>query len=153
MKVHLAWITPKPGRSKEPEIATLLGRYIKRIRTYSEVTTLEAAGEKQLFEQMERLAGRTAPSIFLLDRNGEPWSSEEWAERIRRCRDGSVQHLALAIGPPDGWSAEARKRATKLVSLGPMTLPHELARMVMAEQVYRAFSILAGHPYHCGHKG
>lgn len=153
MKVHLAWITPKPGRSKEPEIAALLGRYLKRIQTYSEVTTLEAASEKQLFEQMERLAGRTAPRIILLDGRGELWPSEEWAERIRQCRDGSVQHLAFAIGPPNGWSEQARQRASKLVSLGPMTLPHELARIVLAEQVYRAFSMLAGHPYHCGHRG
>jgi 23S rRNA (pseudouridine1915-N3)-methyltransferase len=57
----------------------------------------------------------------------------------------------LAIGPADGWSAEARQRADLLLSLGRMTLPHQLARVVLAEQVYRAFTILAGHPYHSGH--
>jgi len=55
------------------------------------------------------------------------------------------------VGPADGWSAEARNRAQLLLSLGAMTLPHELARVVLAEQVYRACTILAGHPYHSGH--
>lgn len=57
----------------------------------------------------------------------------------------------LAIGPADGWSPEARVRADLVVSFGPMTLPHSLARVVLAEQVYRALTILAGHPYHSGH--
>jgi 23S rRNA (pseudouridine1915-N3)-methyltransferase len=59
--------------------------------------------------------------------------------------------LVLAIGPADGWSAATRKRANLLLSLGRMTLPHQLARIVLAEQVYRALTILAGHPYHSGH--
>jgi len=59
--------------------------------------------------------------------------------------------VLFAVGPADGWSAEARNRAQLLLSLGAMTLPHELARVVLAEQVYRACTILAGHPYHSGH--
>jgi 23S rRNA (pseudouridine1915-N3)-methyltransferase len=57
----------------------------------------------------------------------------------------------MAIGPADGWSDTARQRADLLLSLGRITLPHQLARVVLAEQVYRAFTILAGHPYHSGH--
>jgi 23S rRNA (pseudouridine1915-N3)-methyltransferase len=57
----------------------------------------------------------------------------------------------LAIGPADGWSVAARQRADLLVSFGRLTLPHQLARVVLAEQVYRALTILAGHPYHTGH--
>ena len=68
-----------------------------------------------------------------------------------RQRDQGQQSLFFAIGPADGWSEEARKRANLLLSLGPMTLPHELARVVLSEQIYRAFTILSGHPYHTGH--
>ncbi len=57
----------------------------------------------------------------------------------------------LAIGPADGWSTAARARAGLLLSFGAITLPHELARVVLAEQIYRALTILAGHPYHSGH--
>jgi 23S rRNA (pseudouridine1915-N3)-methyltransferase len=59
--------------------------------------------------------------------------------------------MLFAIGPADGWTEESRKRATLLLSLGPMTLAHSLARTVLAEQLYRAFTILTGHPYHSGH--
>jgi len=57
----------------------------------------------------------------------------------------------FAVGPADGWSEEARSQARLLLSLGPMTLAHALARLVMAEQLYRTFTILTGHPYHKGH--
>jgi 23S rRNA (pseudouridine1915-N3)-methyltransferase len=57
--------------------------------------------------------------------------------------------IVFAIGPASGWSE--RRLAQTVLSLGPMTLPHELARLVLAEQIYRAFTILAGHPYHIGH--
>ncbi len=68
-----------------------------------------------------------------------------------RLRDNGTQTLVLAIGPADGWSDGARARASLLLSFGAITLPHELARAVLAEQIYRALTILAGHPYHCGH--
>jgi 23S rRNA (pseudouridine1915-N3)-methyltransferase len=78
-------------------------------------------------------------------------SSEQLAAWIGRERDSGAQHLHFAIGPADGWSPETRKRAGLLLSFGPMTFPHELARVILAEQLYRAFTILAGHPYHAGH--
>ena len=59
--------------------------------------------------------------------------------------------LIFAIGPPNGWSEAATRQAQTMLSLGRMTLPHELARLVLAEQLYRAFTILSGHPYHTGH--
>jgi 23S rRNA (pseudouridine1915-N3)-methyltransferase len=78
-------------------------------------------------------------------------SSEAFAAHLGRLRDSSVQTVILAIGPADGWSAAARARASLVLSFGPITLPHELARAVLAEQIYRALTILAGHPYHSGH--
>lgn len=151
MKVHLAWIAPRPGRNKEPALATLSNDFIARIRPYSEIGVLEAASEEQLFRAIERLAGRTQPYLILLDSQGKERSSEQIAELVRELRDHSIQHLVFAIGGANGWSAASLQRASEVLSLGKITLPHELARLVLAEQIYRAFTILAGHPYHSGH--
>ncbi len=153
MKVILAWISPRRGRSKEPEYESLLNRYLQRARAFVEITPLQAGSEQQLLDRIDRLTGRTAPVLFLLDSRGASWSSDELARQLRSLRDASTQHLVFAIGPPDGWSAQAHARGHRLLSLGPLTLPHELARVVLAEQIYRAFSILAGHPYHSRHTG
>ena len=89
--------------------------------------------------------------LILLDARGRTMSSEQLAAWIGQERDTGTQHLHFAIGPADGWSKESRERADLLLSFGPMTFPHELARVMLAEQIYRAFTILAGHPYHGGH--
>jgi 23S rRNA (pseudouridine1915-N3)-methyltransferase len=78
-------------------------------------------------------------------------SSEGLAAWMGGRRDQGAQHIVFAIGPADGWQEESRGRAQLVLSLGPMTLAHSLARLVMAEQLYRAFTILSGHPYHAGH--
>lgn len=98
-----------------------------------------------------RKSGRTPATPVLLDSRGRTLSSEAFAAWVGKRRDQGAQHLVFAIGPASGWSDEARARAQLLLSLGPMTLAHALARVVLAEQIYRAFTILAGHPYHCGH--
>jgi 23S rRNA (pseudouridine1915-N3)-methyltransferase len=94
---------------------------------------------------------RTIPYLILLDSRGKQLSSEDLAALLGRHRDSATQNLVFAIGPADGWSSETRARANLLLSFGPITLPHELARIVLAEQLYRALTILAGHPYHSGH--
>jgi 23S rRNA (pseudouridine1915-N3)-methyltransferase len=89
----------------------------------------------------------------LLDERGRQMSSGALAEWLRARRDEGAQQVVFAVGPADGWSEEARakgKRRGGLLSLGPMTLAHQLARLVMAEQLYRACTILTGHPYHRG---
>jgi len=89
--------------------------------------------------------------LVLLDSRGETLSSEELAGLLGARRDAGQQTIVFAIGPASGWSDRARSQAQNTLSLGRMTLPHELARLVLAEQLYRAFTILAGHPYHIGH--
>lgn len=96
-------------------------------------------------------SSRTRPMLVLLDSGGRALSTEQFAEWLRRERDHSTQQIVFAVGPVNGWSEAARKRAGLLLSLGPMTLPHELAAVVLAEQIYRAFTIIEGHPYHLGH--
>ena len=78
-------------------------------------------------------------------------TSEAFAAWVGARRDDGVQHIVFAVGPASGWSAASRGKAGLLLSLGPMTLAHALARLVLAEQIYRAFTILKGHPYHLGH--
>ena len=74
--------------------------------------------------------------------------SEALAKWLRRQRDEGQQRVVFAVGPVGGWADKERAKAGLLLSLGPMTLPHELVRVVVSEQLYRAFTILAGHPYH-----
>ena len=78
-------------------------------------------------------------------------SSEAFADWIAQRRDSGAGQFVFGIGPADGWSPHALKRADLRLSFGTMTLPHALARLVLAEQVYRAATILSGHPYHLGH--
>ncbi len=78
-------------------------------------------------------------------------TSETFAAWLGSRRDEGAQRIVFAIGPASGWSEEARQKAYLLFSLGPLTFAHALARVVIAEQLYRAFTILAGHPYHTGH--
>ncbi len=82
-----------------------------------------------------------------LDGGGKPWSSDELAAQLARWRMAG-RDLALLIGGPDGHAPEVLARAEQRWSLGPLTLPHMLVRLVLAEQLYRATTILAGHPYH-----
>jgi 23S rRNA (pseudouridine1915-N3)-methyltransferase len=86
--------------------------------------------------------------LIALDRTGEALSSEDLAALLAKLRDGGVQGVTFLIGGADGLAAETVSGAAKVLSLGPLTLPHGLARIVLAEQLYRAATILAGHPYH-----
>ena len=88
---------------------------------------------------------------MLLDSRGKQLSSEELAQLIREHQDRNPVPLVFAIGAADGFGEEIRAEADFILSLGKLTLAHELARIVVLEQVYRAFTILKGHPYHLGH--
>ena len=86
--------------------------------------------------------------IILLDETGENWPSRQFAERLADWRDGGRGEILFAIGPADGFDAETKARADIMLSLGKMTWPHMLTRVMLAEQLWRAISILSGHPYH-----
>ena len=139
------------NREKAAAAATLAAQYEQRLRQYVEYSSERMPSEIKLFEKAMAQSGRTRPVLVLLDSRGERQSSEQLAAWIGRQRDSGTQHLCFAIGPADGWSKGSRERADLLLSFGPMTFPHELARVMLAEQLYRAFTILAGHPYHGGH--
>jgi len=128
----------------------LSAEYVKRAGRYGTVELGEYPNEEALLKSLERV-GRTAPVLAALDSRGKQMSSEELAEFVRTHMERGSQELIFAIGPADGWTAAALARAQCTLSLGRITLPHELARVVMAEQIYRAFTILNNHPYHGGH--
>jgi 23S rRNA (pseudouridine1915-N3)-methyltransferase len=86
--------------------------------------------------------------IVALDEHGAQWTSAEFAGRIARWRDDGAAELAFAIGGADGHDPELLRRAAAIVAFGRMTWPHRLARVMLAEQLYRAQQIIAGHPYH-----
>ena len=160
MRILLAAVR-KGGAEAEParSLSRATGFYLQRIEKYESVQAIDFGSEGALLAAIEKLRGRAAPVVALLDSGGKSMSSEELAAWIRRHRDLAAQNIVFAIGPADGWSAATLSKAkaeagagTGLVlSLGAITLPHELARLVLAEQIYRAFTILAGHPYHSGH--
>lgn len=125
--------------------------YLERISAYAPSQNESFRDERALFGWIDRQQRRTPAVTVLLDSRGRQLSSEAFSEWIRRQRDNGAQSMVFAIGPADGWTEVSRRRATLLLSLGPMTLAHALARLVLAEQVYRSFTILTGHPYHSGH--
>jgi len=151
MKITLAAVLPRRCRTKSEPSDRLLADYTERIVRYTSCDWEVFETEAAVLEWLARQPGRAAAYAILLDSRGKQLSSEELAKRVGRLRDDGTQRLVFAVGPADGWSDAARQRADILLSLGRITLPHQLARVVLAEQVYRAFTILAGHPYHSGH--
>jgi len=101
-------------------------------------------------DEAARLIGKTTSASLrvALDERGKAISSAEFSTMLARHRDAGAAELAFLIGGPDGHGEAAIAAATVRLSLGPMTLPHGLARIVLAEQIYRVATILAGHPYH-----
>jgi 23S rRNA (pseudouridine1915-N3)-methyltransferase len=151
VKLTLAAISPTRSRAKSDAAATLAADYLARAARYIPCESQHFASEADLLAALDRTAARTTPVLILLDSHGKLLTSEEFAAHLGRLRDSGTQSLTLAIGPADGWTDAARNRAALIVSLGHITLPHELARAVLAEQIYRALTILANHPYHSGH--
>jgi len=153
MKIKVAWI----GKTKEPAIQALSDEYLKRISRYAEIEGIALKDEAAILslatsEQSKKQRSRNQErhKLILLDARGSQLSSEEFAAFLDREKINAIP-LLFAIGGSDGFSDEARHRAGFTISLGKMTLPHELARVVLLEQLYRAVTILAKHPYHLGH--
>ena len=142
----MAWI----GKTKEAAIQTLTNDYLKRLARYSEVAGVSVNDEAAILALAQGERQRERHKLVLLDSRGKELSSEELASFLER-EQLHAQPLLFAIGGADGFSDEARRKAGLVLSLGKMTLPHELARVVVLEQLYRAFTILKNHPYHVGH--
>ena len=146
MKLKVAWI----GKTKEPAIQSLTDEYLKRLSRYADAEGITLKDEAAVLKLCARDA-RPRHTLVLLDEQGKQFSSEELAKFLGGYQDRNPLPLLFAVGAADGFTDQARQAATLVLSLGRMTLAHELARVVLLEQLYRAFTILKGHPYHLGH--
>jgi 23S rRNA (pseudouridine1915-N3)-methyltransferase len=127
----------KIGRSPEAE---LVKRYVKRIAWPTKLT--------ELSERAALPPPALGSATVLLDEKGEAFSSMELAKKLEQWRDRGTREVRFVIGAADGHSPEERAAADLLISFGPATWPHLLVRAMLAEQLFRATSILANHPYH-----
>jgi 23S rRNA (pseudouridine1915-N3)-methyltransferase len=143
VKLRIAWI----GKTKDAAVQSLSNEYLKRLSRYVAIESMELANEAALLKQLEK----SRVSLILLDGRGRQLSSEQFADFLREHQDRGTPSLLFAVGGADGFSDRARAAASFQLSLGKMTLAHELARVVLLEQLYRGFTILKGHPYHLGH--
>lgn len=119
--------------------------YIGRIRHYAEIEVRELRPDSAA--SMKRLAFGAGGTVLLLDAAGKKFSSEQFAEWLRSCRDRGQRELIFLCGAAEGFPEPVVRRASLRISLSPLTFSHELARVMLAEQIYRAFALLAGHPY------
>jgi len=160
MRVSLIGI----GRLKDSAERGLADRYIERFDRVGSSIGLGPLDETELGEsrkvpptarrddELATLLARVPDGarIIALDARGKQLSSEDFAAVISEWRDTGSSRACFLIGGPDGHGDAVMGAADLMLSLGPMTLPHGLARVVLAEQLYRAATILAGHPYHRG---
>ena len=147
VKIKIGWI----GKTKDAAIQALTAEYLKRLGHYAEVEGLSFPNEEALLKWRDRVGTRPAHSVVVLDSRGKQLSSEEFATFLDNHQNRSPHPLLFGVGGADGFSDDALQSSSFVLSLGRMTLAHELARVVLLEQLYRALSILKGHPYHLGH--
>ncbi len=127
------------GRSPEAE---LVDRYLKRVAWPTKITELPDAGAG-------RIAAPVTPFVsVMLDETGVQMGSLAFAERLGRWRDDGMRECRFLVGAADGFTQEERDAASLRIAFGAMTWPHMMARAMLAEQLWRATSILANHPYH-----
>jgi 23S rRNA (pseudouridine1915-N3)-methyltransferase len=141
MKIHLVML----GKTRRPEIRALLDDYLVRIGRFADVQLSELREDSAA--SLRKLSFDPNASVVLLDDAGKPQSSAQFARWLGETRDRGTREIVFLGGGADGFPESLRRRATQKLSLSPLTFSHELARVMLAEQLYRAFAILAGHPY------
>jgi 23S rRNA (pseudouridine1915-N3)-methyltransferase len=158
MRVHLIAV----GRLKSGPERELCDRYSERFQSVARSWGVQDVKLSELSESSQRrpadrqaeearaidaAAGPDARRI-LLDERGKPLSSEEFAQYLKKLREAGTASLAIVVGGPDGLDAALRTKADLVLSFGKLTIPHQIVRALVLEQLYRASTILAGHPYH-----
>lgn len=150
------------GRLKAGPEKDLAGRYIERfskagpacgleLRRVVEVNESRASSAETRKREEAAELERALPEgalLVLLDERGKALGSEDFAERLGQWRDGGKRDLMIAIGGADGLDPALHDRADLVLNLGKLTWPHQIVRILIAEQLYRAVTILTGHPYH-----
>jgi len=140
MRIQLLFL----GKTRRPEIRALVEDYAARIRRYADIEVRELRLESAASRKGLEFGGAT---VVLLDAAGKKFSSEQFAEWIGSCRDRGHREIVFLCGAAEGFPDALAGRATLRMSLSSLTFSHELARLMLAEQIYRAFALLSGHPY------
>jgi 23S rRNA (pseudouridine1915-N3)-methyltransferase len=140
MKIRLLML----GKIRRSELRTVFEDYIKRI---SHSCPIEVNEVRDAEAAIKRLDADRAATALLLDANGKQHDSQSLAKWLGEQRDRGTREVIFVCGDADGFPESLRKRVTQKLSLSPMTYSHELARVMLAEQLYRAFAILSGSPY------
>ena len=151
------------GRMKSGPEKDLADRYVERFARAGPAIGLEFTGTTEIAEsrrgsvpercreEAAALAGQLGDKrLVLLDEGGRNLASEDFAARLGRWRDDGLREIQFASGGPDGHDPELKDKAALVLSFGAATWPHQIVRILLAEQLYRAATILSGHPYHRG---
>jgi len=141
MKIRLILL----GRTRRMEIRALMEDYLARIRHYAEIETTELREGSDAAQR--KLKIEPSAATVLLDAAGKQFTSAEFARWLGEVRDRGTREIVFLCGGAEGYPEALRRGAKHKLSLSTLTMPHEFARVVLAEQIYRAFAILAGHPY------
>jgi len=141
MKIRLVML----GKTRRPEVRALVEDYLGRIRRYASVEMNELRQESAA--SLRKLTLDPGATVVLLDAGGKQRDSSQFAAWLGSLRDRGVREVVFLCGAAGGFPDPLRRRATHKLSLASLTFSHELARAMLAEQLYRAFAILAGHPY------
>ncbi len=150
------------GRLKPGPEKTIAGDYLTRAEGLgrrcgiarigiTEFSESQASSSAARMAEESRFVAQALPAkVFsvVLDERGKALASEAFADLLRRHLDGGTADMAFLIGGPDGHAPKLRDEAGLLMSFGPMTWPHRLVRVMLFEQLYRALTIITGHPYH-----
>jgi 23S rRNA (pseudouridine1915-N3)-methyltransferase len=141
MKIRLLML----GKTRREEIRALLEDYVHRIERYAEIDVSELRDGSPA--ALRKLKIEPSATVVLLDAAGKQFTSQQFAHWLVDLRDRGARELIFLCGDAEGFPAELRAGAKQNISLSTLTMAHEFARVVLAEQIYRAFAILAGHPY------
>lgn len=140
MKIRLLML----GKTRRPELCRILDDYVKRIGRSNKIEVAEVRDGEAAVKKLD--ADRAATTI-LLDAGGKTLDSEAFAKWIAELRDRGAREIIFVCGDADGFPSTLRERVKQKISLSNMTYSHELARVMLAEQIYRAFAILSGSAY------
>jgi 23S rRNA (pseudouridine1915-N3)-methyltransferase len=150
MRIRFIW----PGKTKDEHLRALVAEYLKRLQRFVRcevIETREVAGSNPagIQKESQRILDAVPANslVVLLDVQGREWTSHQLADEVRGWENDSVKEVAIVIGGQDGFSSEVASRANQRWRLSRLTLTHEMARVLVLEQVYRAYTINRGLPY------
>ena len=135
------------GKTRNPQLRALIEDYRERLARFTPVEIVEWKGTDARPSVLAEARGKGKAPVVLLDAAGRELTSEEFARWLARQLNSGQKELVFLLGGAEGFPEETKKQAEVLLSLSRLTMPHELARVVLLEQLYRAFALLREHPY------